>query len=223
MANFVSNANAVELMKAIAAKFNALGGAYRFRGSVAFASLPATITPDMAGNVYNVTDNFTTDSRFIEGAGKEYNAGTNVVVTDLSTVAYNAVTPVGTENPSSEGWYEEVSTGVYERTADIAVASGKTYYEKVVTANVKFDVIASFIDFSDVYDMIADTFETTEAYSTGDVVIYDGGLYQFNTDHAAGAWDSTQVDSVTLEELVNAAEPDELTTAQVNALKALLA
>ena len=70
--------------------------------------------------------------------------------------------------------------------------------------------------------MIAGTFDSTQPYTAGDVVIYEGALYKFNTDHAAGAWDSTEVDSTTVTALVTAAEPDSLTTAQINALLALL-
>jgi hypothetical protein len=44
----------------------------------------------------------------------------------------NAVTPVGTENPSEEGWYEYTGTygddSEYELTEDITVDSEKTYY-----------------------------------------------------------------------------------------------
>lgn len=36
-----------------------------------------------AGYVYNVTTNFTTDNTFVEGAGKEYPAGTNVAVVEI--------------------------------------------------------------------------------------------------------------------------------------------
>jgi len=40
-----------------------------------------------------------------------------------------AVSPLGTENPSDEGWYEKDSTtGVYSLTEDTTVVSGKTYY-----------------------------------------------------------------------------------------------
>lgn len=52
---------------------------YKASGNSEFANLP---TPDAGnlGNVYNVTDAFTTDSKFIDGAGKAYPANTNVVV-----------------------------------------------------------------------------------------------------------------------------------------------
>ena len=217
MSNYSSYENMQALMAGIATKFNGLGAAYKFRGSVTFANLPSTITQAMAGYVYNVTDNFTTDVRFIEGAGKKYNAGTNVAVADLTT--YEAVTPAGSEDPSSEGWYELVN-GKYVLSADTAVESGKTYYS--ATVSVKFDVSGSFEDFTSIYNMITGSFNTATAYNTGDIVIYDGALYKFKADHAAGAWDATEVDSVTLAGLIAAAEPDSLTTAQVNALLALL-
>lgn len=47
-----------------------------FRGSVKFAELPASAE---TGDMYNVTDAFTTDATFSEGAGIECEAGTNVV------------------------------------------------------------------------------------------------------------------------------------------------
>lgn len=52
-------------------------GGIIFKGSVAFTSIPSTGMSD--GDMYNITNDFTTDSRFIEGAGKECAAGTNIV------------------------------------------------------------------------------------------------------------------------------------------------
>lgn len=52
------------------------------------------------------------------------------------TVSYSAVTPVGTENPSTEGWYERSGTEghyVYTATTDTTVDSQKTYYSKSET------------------------------------------------------------------------------------------
>ena len=61
----------------------ALSSVYKPAGSVAFASLP-TPGADNLGNVYNVTDEFTTDDRFVEGTGQEYPAGTHVAVVETS-------------------------------------------------------------------------------------------------------------------------------------------
>jgi hypothetical protein len=46
---------------------------------------------------------------------------------------YTAVTPVGTEDPSEEGWYErsgEAGSYIYLPTTDTTVDSSKTYYER---------------------------------------------------------------------------------------------
>jgi len=52
---------------------------YKPGGSTAFASLPAADEAHL-GMVYNVTDAFTTTDAYMEGAGKAYPAGTNVVI-----------------------------------------------------------------------------------------------------------------------------------------------
>ena len=60
----------------------AVSSVYEPKGSIAFASLPS-LAAGIVGDVYNVTDGFTTTENFVEGAGKKYPAGTNVVcVTD---------------------------------------------------------------------------------------------------------------------------------------------
>lgn len=63
------------------------GGALKPSGSKTFSELGAP-TEDQLGNIYNITDDFTSNSYFIDGSGKTYKAGTNVyciVVTDPLT------------------------------------------------------------------------------------------------------------------------------------------
>lgn len=225
MANFVSNENALAIITKIGQKFDALGAALVFRGSLTFSNLPATLTAAMRGFTYNVTDAFTTDSRFVEGSGKAYPAGTNISVCDASY--YTAVEPVGNEDPSSEGWYE-LDDGEYVLSEDTTVDSEKTYYAK--TADYKFDVLAGFIDITPLSNkiaatqgMIAGTFAAANAYAIGDVVIHEDGLYKFTSAHTAGdPWSNLEVAATTVDALIDAAEPDNLTTEQVNALLALL-
>ena len=57
--------------------------AYKVKGSSAFASLPE-LSETEEGNVYNITDEFTTTANFVEGEGKKYPAGTNVVCIEES-------------------------------------------------------------------------------------------------------------------------------------------
>lgn len=49
------------------------------KGTVAYTSLPTPAKANL-GYMYNVSNAFTTDARFVEGAGKEYAAGANVYV-----------------------------------------------------------------------------------------------------------------------------------------------
>ena len=51
-------------------------GGIIYKGSVAFANIPTTGMSN--GDMYNITDDFTTDSRFVEGSGKFCPAGTNI-------------------------------------------------------------------------------------------------------------------------------------------------
>lgn len=66
-----------------------IGAVYKPVGSVAFDDLPAIPSVTELGNVYNVTDAFTADARFVEGEnGKQYPAGTNVAVVEVGNDYY---------------------------------------------------------------------------------------------------------------------------------------
>ena len=71
-----TDTTASDLRNLIAAR---LSSTYKAGGSVAFADLPALAEANL-GLVVNLTEAFTTTSDFVEGAGKSYPAGTNVVV-----------------------------------------------------------------------------------------------------------------------------------------------
>lgn len=272
--NFVSFENEEILIKKIGDKFKALGGAYVPRGSIAFVNLPTVFTKAMRGYAWNITDDFTTDARFIEGAGKKYFAGENVIVVDNSTTAYNEVTPTGTENPKDEGWYERSGSAepyTYTATTDETVDTGKTYYEEVVAEAYALDVIGNFInvdgleeEIKAVKDMITDEFSAEKDYAKGDIVIHDNKLYQLDHDYEAYSevtptgtenpsdegwyefdgtdytlstdttvdstktyytlheWNSSIATHTTVAELIQNAEPDSLTTKQLNSLLAIL-
>ena len=51
-------------------------GGLHYKGSIPFANIPTTGMRE--GDMYNITDDFTTDSRFEEGAGTEVKGGTNI-------------------------------------------------------------------------------------------------------------------------------------------------
>lgn len=223
--NFVSYQDADVLMTKIAQKFHAVDAAFVFKGTSAFASLPATPTAAMGGYVWDITDDFTTDARFIEGAGIDYPAHTDVCVADLST--YAAAVPIS--DPAAEGLYEINAAGKYVPTADTSIEAGKTYYAK--TEVIKYNVVGPFYDFDALAErvdkVIADitdaAFDADQSYGIGDIVVYEDTLYRFTSAHTAtDPWDPNEVETVTILDLIDAAEPESLTQAQKDALLDLL-
>lgn len=79
---------------------NAISNVYKAQGTVAFASLP-TLSSSIEGYVYNVSDAFTTTANFVEGAGKSYPAGTNVVCINTSGSTYKWDVLAGSVDTSS--------------------------------------------------------------------------------------------------------------------------
>ena len=254
MGNFVSYSNATDLMTAIGQKFAALSGAYIFKGSSTFANLPAQLTDAMTGYVYNMSEEFTTDSRFIEGAGKKYPAGTNVAVANVGSVStpdmkfdvIGAFVDVDAIMDAIKDVSDMISEEFDDTAAyaigDIVVYEGALYKFKAAHAagawaaadvdEVTVDDLIKALEASiatvsgrvnTVVGDLADAFDSTQAYAIGDVVTYQDGLYKFKAAHTASdPWSSSEVDAVTVESLISSAEPDELTSAQVDALIALL-
>lgn len=64
----------------------AISSVYKPAGSTTFAALPAPAA-NVLGNIYNVTDAFTTTADFAEGAGVAYPAGTKVAIINTGTDA----------------------------------------------------------------------------------------------------------------------------------------
>lgn len=65
----------------------AISSTYKAAGSVDFAALPElSVTEE--GKVYNVNDAFSTTENFVEGTGKQYPAGTNVVCIETEPDTY---------------------------------------------------------------------------------------------------------------------------------------
>ena len=75
----------------------------------------------------------------------------------------------------------------------------------------------------EVQGMVAGDFDQTQAYAAGDVVIYSDKLYRFDTTHAANTpWSGSDATEVNVIDLISDVEITALTTAEVNALIALL-
>ena len=58
------------------------------------------------------------------------------------------------------------------------------------------------------------SFSTVTAYSEGDIVYYNNGLWKFIADHDAGAWNGAQVEAYSVKELVEDAIPEDAQLAE---------
>lgn len=100
-------------------------GALKPKGSVAFANLPA-LTAANVNTMYNVSDAFTTTSDFVDGASKEYPAGTNVAIintgTDQSPVYKYDAMP-GVIDTSSFATKTDVNGLITETTGTISTSA----------------------------------------------------------------------------------------------------
>lgn len=213
-------------------------GAYVFHGSVEFSELPSTLTEDMVGWTYNMLEEFTTDDRFVDGAGKVYPAGTNVAIANVGTdetpvlkfdvtsafvdvnAIYSAIDNIADmiadEFDEDEAyavgdivWYvDDLYTFVSPHTAGDPwsnLEANMTTVDEII--NAVYSDINNTI--SDIEDMIANQFNAAIAYSEGEYVIYQNGLYKFTSDHAAGAaWDPFIVSSINVTAAIKQAESD---------------
>ena len=75
-------------------------GGIIFKGSVLFANIPTVGMSD--GDMYNITDDFTTDARFEEGAGIQCKAGTNIVWNSNSKWDLFATAAIGSLNDMTD-------------------------------------------------------------------------------------------------------------------------
>ena len=100
-------------------------GGLKFINTIYFASLP---TSGMrTGDMYNIKDAFTTDSRFEEGAGIRYPEGTNIawtpnnkwdvlagnvrVLVSITLAQFNALTPTQQNDPTIWWWVSDADNG----------------------------------------------------------------------------------------------------------------
>ena len=236
MGNFANYSNMTDLMTAIGNKIKALNGAYIFKGSIDFASLPATLASTMVGYVYNINEQFTTDSRFIEGSGKVYPAGTNVAIADvgsagspdlkfdvissfvdvaaieaaIAAVAAMIEAPFDATAAYSIGDFVTKDNVLYIFTS--AHTANTAWNSSEVSQTTVLDIIAAVETtlngkINNVSAMVAPEFDATSAYAIGDIVTKDGELYRFIAAHTASdPWSTSEVSGTTVETLIKSCE-----------------
>lgn len=139
-----------QVSAAISAKLSAV---YKPGGSVAFASLPE-LSASVLGMVYNVTDAFTTTADFMEGSGKKYPAGTNVVVVDAGSGVYKFDVLAG---------FVDLSGYATTSATNSAIAAAKS--EAISSANSSTDSkLANYIKSA---DLVPATTEEIQAMFDG--------------------------------------------------------
>lgn len=57
-------------------------------------------------------------------------------------------------------------------------------------------------------------FSTVTAYSAGDIVFYNNGLWKFTADHDAGAWNGAQVEAYSVKDFVHDSVPEDAQLAE---------
>lgn len=88
---------------------------------------PVVMKWDILGGVFDIEDRL----QFGSTMPANPEDGQTFLYMGETTYEYDEVTPVGTENPSEEGWYEyDDATQQYVLTEDVTVNAGKTYYTR---------------------------------------------------------------------------------------------
>lgn len=146
--------NNAEYWSQIAAQY-AQGGLH-YMGSIPFSQLPTSGM--VGGDMYNITDDFVTDSRFIEGAGHQCYAGQNVswvasvskwdlplvprIVPDMTSSTKGIGRPDGKTTEVSSGVFNAIGVSIPAEVNSGATqyASNWLYYEgttEVITPSTK--------------------------------------------------------------------------------------
>ena len=164
---------------------DAIVGIFKPGGSCTFENLP-TLSADVLGYVYTVTDDFTTDSRFVEGAGYDYEAGTNVAVVDTGDVG-------------SHVYKFDVRTNAIVVDTTLSTVSENPVQNKVITTRIQAD----------------ETTIATKQGKTLDTPIVVDGITQTTVEGTLGALNakSVSVDDALSTQSANPVENRVVTTA----------
>lgn len=189
--------NATDVQNAINARVSSV---YKPGGSKTAAELTSALLVEVnEGKVFNLSDALTTTADFVEGAGKTYPAGTNVVVINAGT----------SESPSYKfdvlaGF---VDLGNYVQKAVPAAANNFAALDAngnmFDSGHSADDFLTEHQDISGKADLsvIANAYDSATTYSVGDLCVHEGGLYRCTTaitsaeEWTAGHWTATDVDT----------------------------
>ena len=159
-----------------------IGSVYKPAGSVAFANLPATPSAATLGNVYNVTDAFEADTRFVTGEqGTSYPAGSNVAVVQIEDAYYFDVL-AGTVDLSAYSTTTQMNSAIgtaVDGAKTELIGSGSS------TSTTIKDAVAEANAYADSLNTAMDS--RVDALETA---IGDGGSVETQITNAIGALDN---------------------------------
>ena len=150
---------------------SAASGAIFPMGTITFANLPSS---PVVGYLYNISDDFTTDSRFKEGSGVYYPAGSNVYYTSDGYWDVMAGSAVGGVKGNAESTYR---TGLVNITpSNLGITSSDITYgtdEKLylIGAKTQTNNPTTYSDdtiYANANGLVAPTANSTVTYTTGD-------------------------------------------------------
>lgn len=131
-----------------------------------------------------------------------YNAATidgNTVLADLTA---QSIAEVG-ENPGQVRILknDEVVTS-FDFILDVEPFRGIDAIESTTEMNVFDQAVQQALEEIDgsLESIVADEFSTSDSYLEGEYVLKDGALYRFTSNHAAGAWSTSDTEAVTIGE-----------------------
>ena len=85
-----------------------------------------------------------------------------------------------------------VVANIYQSSTETAIDPGTIIPSIQTLINQINTAVASIpADYSSLWETLAPAFSTSTAYTIGQYVTYDGGLYRFTSAHPAGAWSSS--------------------------------
>jgi hypothetical protein len=123
-------------------------GALRPMGTVAFANLPA-LSATTSGNMYNISDQFTTTSDFKEGAGNTIPAGANVYKTEDGKWDVLAGTPVTGVKGSAESAYRRGNVNITAENVGAVPKTGGTLTGALGLANNTWNPVGDDVAIGD--------------------------------------------------------------------------
>lgn len=126
----------------------------------------------------------------------------------FATAASTSASSAASDALKAEGWAVGKQNGEAVGVTSLYYENHAAYYafEAAVSATNAEDSATAAAASAGISDNLAPTFSAESAYSAGDYVIHAAMLYRFLADHAAGDWDATEVEAVTVGGELNAAE-----------------